>query len=200
MLKKIDNLLVILCSLVAPICHASELTVLDESGFPGRYVLELMGDAKTGDFARPIDDSDNTDAIISFLTPGRSEGSRARSVEYTGDNCGNGVCFAMYYYKAYHGIVDLHTASALVFDVKVNKQPSEPFVIRVGGYPSRAEVEVNSYLPSEAGGWKTVSIPREAFEGNVFEQFEFSYVEDVVSFGTTGSAQLVFANIRWEQQ
>ena len=184
---------------MAEFAFGDDLTVLSVRGKPGRDVLELMGDGKTNDFGRPISDNDNTDAVVSYLVDGVEENGRARYIEFTGDNCGDTVCFAMVFYKSYHGVLDLSKYSALLMDIAVEKAPDEGLSIRIGSYPSRAEIDIADRLPPAGQGWRKLRIELSEFENNAFENYSTSYTEDVLSIGTTGQAAIKINNVRWHE-
>ena len=177
--------------------YCADLTVLSPRGKPGRDVLELMGDGKTNDFGRPIADYDNTDAVISYLVTGPDGRERGRYIEFTGDNCGEITCFAMVFYKSYHGVLDLSKYQALVMDISVEKAPDKGLGIRIGSFPTRAEIDVTNKLPQEGSGWSELRIALSEFELNTFEGYTTDYTEDVLSIGTTGKAAIKIYNVRW---
>ena len=176
---------------------SGDLKVLDERAFPSRDVLELMGDGKTGDFGRPLIDFGRTDAMISRITDGPNH-SKSRYLEFTGDNCGSdGNCFVLAFYKSYHGLLDLSMYTALEFDVMVEENHSANIGIRIGSYPSRAEINISSRLPQPGQGWKHIRLTMKEFMDNVYEGYSPDMTEDVFSIGTQDKITLRLANIRW---
>ena len=177
----------------------ADITVLNTRGKPGRDVLELMGDSKTEDFGRPLVDSINSDAVISGVRPGKRDDELGRYIHFTGDSCGNLdiACYAMVYYKSYHGYIDLSDYDRLVFDVSVDQSPTAALSVRIGSYPSRSEIEISDMLPSAGKGYRTVEITMEQFMENSFEGFNPKCTEDALSFGTTGTAEITISNVRW---
>ncbi len=177
---------------------AQELIVLNERGKPTRDVLELLGDMKSGDFGRSIYAVNDASAFHSELVNGPTDGTKARLIDFTGDSCVTpDNCFSLLFYKSYHGYLDLSRYSALVFDVKVETFPSRPIGIRIGSYPTRAEIDITDRLPLAGEGWKTIQLTLKEFNDNLYENFSSVYTEDVFSIGTTGKARLLLANIRW---
>ena len=190
---------VILCFYAAS--SVAEVVIVNTRGKPGRDVLELMGDSKTEDFGRPLVDYRNSDAVISGVRPGKQPEELGRFLNFTGDSCGDLdiACFAMVYYKSYHGYIDLSSYQKLVLDVKVEQAPSEAISLRIGSYPKRAEVNLSPRLPAPGRGFRTIEITMDEFMQHAYDGFDPQYTEDALSFGTTGQAQIIISNVRWVQ-
>jgi beta-glucosidase len=100
------------------------------------------------------------------------------------------------------------SASALVFDVKVNQPPEGKVWVRIGCGPScNTEVDVTGQLASIAtAGWKTLSISLDLFP-EVLTNFGlhrlphelFALVIEPFALVSDNRLDLVFANIRWEK-
>lgn len=183
--------------LMSTTCYAEDLIILNGHGTPGRDVLELMGDGKSENFGRPIADNNNSDALHSYLIQGKNSDELIRFVKFTGDNCGPTTCLAMFFYKSFHGILDLSKYQALEFDIKVASLPTKSIGLRIGSWPARAEIDITERLPTIKEGWKTISLSMTEFKNNTFADFLFSRTEDVFSLGTSGKAEIYLSNIRW---
>lgn len=197
--RKRCSALVSLLLVATASASAQDLIVLNERGKPGRDVLELIGDGKTNEFGRPVADYASTEAIISKLVPVENKTDIARQVIFTGENCGEVTCLAILFYKSFHGILDVSQFKSLEFDIKIDSPPTKPVGLRIGSWPSRAEIDITNKLPNVSEGWKTIRITMDEFKRNTFDNFDFERTEDVFSFGTDGKIEFAIANIKWKQ-
>ena len=177
-----------------------DLEVFNVRGKAGRGLLAIIGDMKTGNFGRPAAENHLVDGIGIKITQGKQDRERAIEIIFNGDSCGSGdqaACFALYFIKSVRGALNLEEYHRLTFDIEVTETPTDAFLLRVGGYPTRFEMDIRDQLPAPGGGWKTITIDRNAIEANSYENFSLNYVPDAFSIGTPGKAQFKLSNVRW---
>ncbi|MCM2678419.1 putative glycoside hydrolase [Echinimonas agarilytica] len=176
---------------------AEEFDVFTSRGKPGRGLLELLGDPKSNEWARPISDHQSSPAfnVQSMKT---ADGERGRTIIMTGDNCGNGQCLAMYYIKSARGNVDLSSYRELSFDIEIIDTPKSPLLLRVGSWPSRIEVDVTPMLPYSGQGWKTIRYSMNVLLNNTHDNFDIGVVPDVFALSSAQAASFNIKNIRWQ--
>ncbi len=174
-----------------------ELSVLNIRGKAGRGLLAMIGDGKTNNFGRPAAEHIVVDGISMEKSSGMKEGERGVIIEINGDTCNGDFCFGLWFIKSVRGALDLSGYSQLVFDIEVYEAPSDAFLLRVGGFPTRFEMDIRDRLPATNEGWKSITISLDEINANSLENFTLSYVPDAFSIGTPGKFKVGLSNIRW---
>ena len=174
--------------------------VLNPAGKAGRGLVEVVGDPKTGRWTTPSQDHTKHAAITVKKTYDDQAHVVESNVIYTGDNCNEdgSLCLALYYFKSTRGDTDLESYDELIFDIKIIDAPSDALLLRVGSYPSRAELDIRDKLPKAGEDWKTITVNKQEFNQYLFEDFSFARSADPFSLTTGGTVNYVVRNIRWE--
>ncbi len=174
--------------------------VLNPAGKAGRGLVEVVGDPNSGRWTTPAIDHVKHKAINVAKHYNIENHVVETKVEYTGDNCNEdeSLCLALYYFKSARGAMDLGEYSELIFEIDIIESPSDALLLRVGSFPTRAEMSINDKLPTPSEGYKRITITKEEFSNFFFEDFSFQQVADPFSLTTNGTIKYKIKNIQWK--
>ena len=175
--------------------------VLKPVGKAGRGIVEVMGDPNSGRWTTPVIDQHKHKAINLSKKYDPTDDVVETFVQYTGENCNEAgdLCLALYYFKSTRGAMDYSDYNRLVFEIQLIHPPSDALLLRIGSYPTRAELDIRDRLPNADAGWSTITVTKQEFRNYIFEGFEFNEVADPFSLTTSGTVAYKIRRIRWEK-
>ena len=174
--------------------------VLNPAGKAGRGLVEVIGDPKTGRWTTPAIDHKKHAAVNVARNYDKENHVVETEVIYTGDNCNEdeSLCLALYYFKSTRGEMDLDDYNQLSFEIDIIEPPTDTLLLRIGSFPTRAEMGINELLPAPEDGYKRIIVTRQEFSNFFYEDFSFHRVADPFSLTTNGKVRYKIKNIYWE--
>ena len=202
MFKRFCTCFGLICIAWLPFKALAEVSwVLNPAGKAGRGIVEVIGDPNTGRWTTPAIDHEKHIALSVEKAYNPDEHVVETQIVYNGDNCNEdgSLCLALHYFKSTRGDMNYEDYDQLVFEIEVIESPTEDVLLRIGSYPTRAELSIKDKLPDAGAGWKTITITKAEFTEHIFEGFTFDRVADPFSISTVGKLIYKLKRIRWEK-